>query len=422
MSLFNIVWRKYNLKDNPYFQEPLTISDGKIPISSFVGRKKEIEEIVNMINLGEGRFLITGDAGVGKTTLLNYVRAKARQGKFFSPELEIELNKFMSKQEFILVTLEAILKEIRREKLSISQELMTTLEDVCDINSIHDFESEEALVRLNYEKLKDLFKKTIKEIKDPRYKGVILHYDNLDNIKNPEDIETMFGELRDLFLTPNVSFFFVGNRFLPVDIGYNPRIRQIFNMSPVVIKELTFKETDEILNKRVKFLKKENELDAICPHSKETLKVLFNLHSGNLRETLKSLSACVMGMANFNQAIVINAKLMKQILLKKIEDKLSGLTKVDKDILRVILNADKSLTPTEISKLSGKKVQNISSKYLPKLVRSCVIDIEGREGKNIFYLVCPEVRWWNLESVSISEKEADKDLEKKQKLLEDFFN
>jgi len=54
MSLFNLSWRKYNLNDNPYFQQPLIISDGKIPMSAFIGRKKEIGEITKMIELGEG--------------------------------------------------------------------------------------------------------------------------------------------------------------------------------------------------------------------------------------------------------------------------------------------------------------------------------------------------------------------------------
>jgi Cdc6-like AAA superfamily ATPase len=420
MSLFNIVWSKYNLRDNPYFQEPLTISDGKIPISSFVGRKKECEEIIKMISLGEGRFLVTGDAGVGKTTLLNYVRAKARDGNFFSPEEEIELNRHMPKQEFVLVTLEAILKEIKREKLTISEGLMKTLEDVCDINSIYDFSSEEALMRLNYEKLKGIFKQTIKEVRDPRYKGIILHYDNLDNIKNPEEIESMFGELRDLFYTSNVSFFFVGNKFLPMDIGNNPRVKQIFNMSPVSIEELTFEDTNKILNERVKFLKKENNLDGICPHSKETLRILFELHGGNLRETLKSLSACVCDMASSNQPTIIKAELMKEILTKKIEEKLRGLTATDRGILKAMLRQGVSMTPTDVSKVTGKKVQNISSKYLPKLMRKLTIEIEGKEGRNIFYMVCPEVKWWNLENLDVKEIEDEESIKKKQRLLDEF--
>jgi len=85
MSLFNLSWRKYNLKENPYFQEPLAISDGKIPMSAFIGRKKEILNIKKMIEIGEGRFLIIGDSGVGKTTFVNYVRANAPNKKFFTP-------------------------------------------------------------------------------------------------------------------------------------------------------------------------------------------------------------------------------------------------------------------------------------------------------------------------------------------------
>ena len=83
---FDIIWHRYNLVRNPYFTEPLTIEGSIVPIDTLVGREKEKEEITSSIALGGGtRFLVTGEAGVGKTSLVNYVRAKARKELFFTP-------------------------------------------------------------------------------------------------------------------------------------------------------------------------------------------------------------------------------------------------------------------------------------------------------------------------------------------------
>ena len=47
---------------------------------------------------------------------------------------------------------------------------------------------------------------------------------------------------------------------------------------------------------------------------KGTLKILFELHNGNLRDTLKSLSACVMELSKSNNPVVIDEILMQKLL------------------------------------------------------------------------------------------------------------
>jgi GTPase SAR1 family protein len=424
MSLFNLSWRKYNLNDNPYFQQPLIISDGKIPMSAFIGRKKEIGEITKMIELGEGRFFIIGDSGVGKTTLLNYVRNLARKGEFFSPENEIEINQPMSAQEFVLTTLNRLYYEVKNRKMTLSPELKEILERLCDVSCYEN--NEDFSYKLNYEKLKEIYFRTIKEISYPRFKGIILHYDNLDNIKEPELIEKMFGEIRDLLMkSSNVIFFFVGNKFLPEDIGYNPRIRQIFYFPPTEISRLKFNDVKRILEERIKYLKKNNELPAICPHTEGTLKTLFELHNGNLRDTLKSLSACIMELSKNNNPIIIDEILMQKLLVEKVEkDYLNGLTDTEREILKKILDFGNSITPSKVSEITGKNVQNIASKYIPKLMRKSALEFEGKEGRNTYYKVAPEIVWWKLSKEEIKNDMKEKKVKKEEEInrkLSDFM-
>ena len=92
MSELNLVWRRYGLKDNPYTLRPITIGQENLPLSSFVGRTDEVNELSSLFSLGSGSILVIGDSGVGKTSLVNFVRSKAINGQFFSTRNEIELN------------------------------------------------------------------------------------------------------------------------------------------------------------------------------------------------------------------------------------------------------------------------------------------------------------------------------------------
>ena len=76
MSDYNILWRRYGLKDSPYFVNPLS-STSNLPLTLFTGRQEEKRQLTNIIRLGEGRCMVVGAPGVGKTTLVNFVRHEA---------------------------------------------------------------------------------------------------------------------------------------------------------------------------------------------------------------------------------------------------------------------------------------------------------------------------------------------------------
>src|SRR3989344_7196088 len=178
MSELNLTWRRYGLKDDPYTLRPITIGQENLPLSSFVGRNDEITELISLFSLGSGSILVIGDSGVGKTSLVNFVRSKAINGFFFSTRNEIELNYAMSGQEFIITTLNAIHRELEFLKLNgreiiLSEETNSYLKKIQDI-SITPNESQ-PFVSMDFNKLKNLFSKVMEELINPRFKGVIIH-------------------------------------------------------------------------------------------------------------------------------------------------------------------------------------------------------------------------------------------------------
>lgn len=427
MSEFNLTWRRYNLRDNPYFVNPLSIDGGNLDFSSFVGREEEKKQIKKIIEQGSIRSILVGNPGVGKTSLLNYVRGQASNSDYFTTIKEIELNKPISCNEFIIITLSAIYEEVKRRKLSLSPEVVQNLEALYSLTFMTEpMNTPTSITQLNYNKLSSLFQKVIKEIIIPRFKGVILHYDNLDNIKDCQAIDRLFGEIRDLlYNTPNVIFFFVGNRFLPKLISLQSRVRQIFLMPPLEVPSLGLKNVKEILDKRINALKIKNALPT-TPHTDKALSILFKLHNGNLREILNSLSNCIIELPPTNSPIQIDEFLVKELLFNKVNKLyLSKITEVEKGILMKIIDKG-DLTPSEISTLTEKSRQNISSKYLPKLESVGIIEYKGSEGIYKYYGVCPEIKWCKLE---MSDKERKKSEEIKyqktssliNKKLTDFF-
>src|SRR3989338_8323018 len=425
MSEPTLVWRRYGLKDNPYTLRPITIGQENLPLSSFVGRTDEVNELISLLSLGSGSILVIGDSGVGKTSLVNFVRSKAIKGRFFSTRNEIELNYSMSGQEFIITTLSAICRELEFLKsdgreIILSEETISYLKKIQEISIEISKEQNKSIVAMDYNKLKDLFLKVMDELINPRFKGAIIHYDNIDNVENFELLSSMFGEIRDLLLAPKVIFIFVGNEFLPHYVSNRRRVRDVFRFPPLEVTQLKLNEIKDILQKRVEYLRCDDSIDVITPHTDEVLDTLFEIHTGNLRGMLNSLSTAVVGTAYSNEPIKIDNTILKEKLLQKLNKSyLSGLTAAEKEILKKILESKLSrFTPTDVSQITKKGLTNLSSKYLPKLRLKTAIELIGKEGRNVYYRLAPEVLWWNLEKIKEVKKQPIQGIDKS---LKEFF-
>ena len=420
MSDFNVLWRRYGLKDSPYFVNPLS-STSSLPLSLFTGRQEEKTRLVNVIRLGEGRCMVVGAPGVGKTTLVNFVRQEAANNQFFTPSREIEINHAMGGNEFIISTLSAIHDELRAQNKQINADLMEKLNALYELTRFGELSHDLGQIsQLNRGKLLELFRQVVSEIVNPRFKGIIIHYDNLDNIDNPEDVLEMVSDVRDFLLTSKVIFIFVGDIFLPQTIYQKPRISQIFINTPIEVNPLSYDDIIKILNTRLKFMKADDVNEIISPHTDEAIKRLFNLHDGNLREILNSMTECIRETAASNSSVIISEAVLSDILSKKVNDNyIEKLSDEDKKIVRIMLDRGTHITPTELARLSGKSIQNISSKYLPKLTVIGAVRFKQAEGRNRFYEVTSVIKWWKLQR---SEREKQQTIKSTQNEVERILN
>src|SRR5690606_20437280 len=83
MGVTNI-WHVMNLTSTPFFQDPLSPwENAQHPINLFVNREKEARYIRDGIGSSQhSRYVIQGAVGVGKTTLLQYVKVEAAKAGY----------------------------------------------------------------------------------------------------------------------------------------------------------------------------------------------------------------------------------------------------------------------------------------------------------------------------------------------------
>ena len=109
--------------------------------------------------------------------------------------------------------------------------------------------------------LVSLFKSLTKELRATGYSAVILHYNNLDKIKDEEKILNLFQEIREFLQNPDSIMIFIGDDLAHNAISSEPRIKQIFQFPAIEVRPLSYEETREIIEKRIELLRIDKSRD-----------------------------------------------------------------------------------------------------------------------------------------------------------------
>lgn len=79
------LWHLCNLRESPYFQDTLGADSGRFPLTLFVGRTAETARLLTTIgSAGSSRQAVGGPPGVGKTTLVQSVKAAALDAGYWT--------------------------------------------------------------------------------------------------------------------------------------------------------------------------------------------------------------------------------------------------------------------------------------------------------------------------------------------------
>jgi len=433
------IWSIYGLKKNPFTTDPILVNEGFLPLEAFVGREDEIKRLNTILRMGDGtRTIVTGDTGVGKTTLVNFIRGNAIKTKrFFTHLKEIEVGENWSPNDFIAHTLSNIYNTINRVGLKEFPESLrkrlSYLFDIIELSSSsfsvsvlgngvgYNNSRQSNQPKITTELLKSLFKATIEEIIKLGFEQVILHYNNLENISK-EKLVRLFIGLRDFLQNDKVHFIFVGGEPFPSAIYEEDKVRSIFVYGNIELPVFKYEEIIEILEKRMKYLSFEN-MRIFKPYENETIKELNKIHEGNIRDILNSLSVAMIELISQspNEPVILTKNKVRGILKDVLKKRyLSRMSETDILVLKEILKLGET-TNSEIAKNLEKQKQNIS-KNLKKLRRLKAIKIK-KIGVGKIIKVSAEIRWMDLEEEVKPKKEiAEKKIkENTQKLLDTWI-
>ena len=410
---FEPIFPKYGLKSNPYFIEALLVEGGTIPIETLVGREKEKQELHRLISLGGGqRIMVVGEAGVGKTSLVNYIRAKAKKASYFSPNNEIGIMDNWKVNDVIINTLQAVYLELKNQDIKITDpKLLLALEDLFELSRIvQDMDVDtEALMIINTQSLMEIFRKIVNELTNRGYRAIIIHYNNLDNIDDKEYLIRLLNNLRDFFNNTHSIFIFIGDETLPSVINVKSRLRQIFT-TPIKVPILDYEEVKNVIDIRLNELRLSEANTVIRPHSEDSLKLLYDLYQGNIRDILNSLSSSV----NEKNVVTLSAVMTKQVLKEKATSLfIEKMSPTELKVLLYVLEKG-SVNNKEIAENLKKLPQNISS-YIYKLRDELkAIKVDKVEGTKIYYKPTTEAIWLKLK---ITEQELIREKNNQNKRL-----
>lgn len=101
MALPNL-WGLYNLRSSPYFQATLRADTEAMPLSLFVGRHRERQLLLTTIGSSRSsRQAVAGRPGIGKTTLVQAVKADAREAGYWTSAEIISLGMEGSSEDLL---------------------------------------------------------------------------------------------------------------------------------------------------------------------------------------------------------------------------------------------------------------------------------------------------------------------------------
>ncbi len=410
------IWNMYGLKDNPFNTDPLTAYATELPIKqSFFGRAAEVEKIKKLVYSNKSsRILVYGDVGVGKTTLVNYV--KYALSDYFTPLAELSIQYTWTPEEFMYNTISTIYTTIDRTetiKEKINDKLIQKWSVIFDINRGQSYggglnigglggsiESSRTygVPQFNSTNLKVFLQEMLDELVRIGYKGTILHFNNLELIqdKGENQLKRIMNGIRDFLQVRNAHFIFVSDEKLYEIFQQTPRVEDIFKV-PIMLKPFDFNETKEVIDKRLDLLKIP-QVNPIKPFDDDALKILFELYSGNLRGTLRSLD-CAINEAAQSRPIVITAPILKTTLFKFSKNRfLSRFPKEDSNTIKILKRIlEKRETTNKLLAEHLKMLPQNVSASLTKLRETGTIRLSREEGRSRYYVPSQEALWLLLE-------------------------
>jgi hypothetical protein len=313
MGVTNI-WHVLNLRSTPFFQDALETGTGvRYPLSLFVGRRREADAILHEIGGSpHSRTAIQGAPGVGKTTLVNHVKAELAADGYIADANPISVVSAATAEHLLLVILTSI-----HDALVARDETLSHLASMRRVRQLLDLERSRTFsLSLGFAHLASAGAGTgqlrhtgpgaltvqphrlLRELRDVaadrlQTPGVLIHLDNLENASDADQAKAaqIVRDLRDTGLMyDGFHFLLVGtDDAVRTVVAAQEQLRSVFH-NPGSLAPLTEAELDELLAARYDHLRLAPDRPWLPPVEPGAVHALYRLFRGNVRGTLHALN------------------------------------------------------------------------------------------------------------------------------------
>ena len=326
MALPNL-WGLYNLRSSPFFQATLRADSQTTPLHLFVGRQRERQLLLTTIGSStSSRQAVAGRPGIGKTTLVQTVKADAQTEGYWSSDEIIPISArgagAEGTSEHLLGQLlsgvyDAVLANCPTAagpEVEAGQQLVRSIRLRGGGFTVSAFgfgaggsQSESvatppgALLLEGPRVLRDLLRYTIGQ----GARGIVLHLNNLENLSEADASRAadLLRGIRDqALLHDGLHLIVVGTTdAVRTVVQTHTQVRSVFS-NPLVLEPLGLADVEQLLANRYEALQLDQSRPWHSPVETAVVVRLYELFRGDLRGMLKALEDGITALLGLTSA------------------------------------------------------------------------------------------------------------------------
>jgi hypothetical protein len=313
-------WRLFNLRESPFFQEPLQAGT-RYPMSLFVGRATDTDRLLNKITRspGSSRQTVRGAVGVGKSTLAQHVKAEVAQDGVLSTPAPVSVSSALTVDQLCALVLRSVLDSLvgtTPQKPAVQRRLekAPAVQQASQLVRIYQATTGQGagvsvvgfggtlsrtttlvtpstatpslVIQSLLQELIGLARETLAA------HAILVHFNNLENLTeaNAERAAALLRDIRDLcFMVDGFHWLIVGTEdAVRTVIDAQPQLATVFS-TPPALAPLSEEELLELLRRRYAALRSDTSRPARAPVEPGAVTALYRLFDGDLRGTFTAL-------------------------------------------------------------------------------------------------------------------------------------
>lgn len=315
-------WTPYNLQESPFFQADLRPTGSGRPLDLFVGREREAERLLAKIGgASSSRETVEGQPGFGKTTLTQYVKARAAEAGYASYPDPVSAAGVDTAETLLLRLLRYVYDALTSRLgdavrtdpvIEASRRLIfdTRVRDIKVAAQVAGFGMDREVVERTEPapfhspllSVPALLKELPAVARRHELRGVVVHLNNLENLtSDAERAQTAMAlrDLRDVFLLDGYHFILVGTSdAVRALITTHAQVRSVFGLS-VPLAPLTRNEFLALLARRYSHLRVDPNAEVRAPVEHEAAAEVYRIYRGDLRGALRALEAATQELIGY---------------------------------------------------------------------------------------------------------------------------